>query len=198
MRSRTAGVLACAGLFAGEVGGALMHFPPFLPQHAVHTVAGIAAVILLALVTVRALLVWAGANRDRVALIVALLAVGGFAVIVNVLAPTIGWWSGLAFKAPLFPLAVLTGLRAMFVVGVVLALYRWVARYRRWFALLVYVAILVALVPGTIEADQTLLDAGVLEFAQGYRIWHDVLLGEWFFIFPLAVYECLRVRTSVA
>jgi len=197
MTSRTAGALACAGLFAGEIGGALMHFPPFLPQKALRTLAGSTAVVALAAITVCGLLFWAkgGAGGDRSALVAAILFAGGAAIVLNVLAPAWGWWAGPVFEGPLFPLAILTGLRAMFIVGVVLVFYRWVAARRRWLAVVIYVAILVALVPGTVKADSEFLRSGVLVFARGYRIWHDVIVGECFFASALILYEFMRVRS---
>lgn len=114
------------------------------------------------------------------------------AVILNVLAPTVGWWGGRVFEGPLFPLALLTGLRAIFLFALLLLLYRWLAARRRWLALLIYILILVALVPATIIGDPILLRSGVLTFGAGYTIWHDVFLGEVSFALPLTFYELFR------
>lgn len=200
MTSRTAGVLASVGLLAGEIGGALMHFPPFLPQKALRTLAGSIVVVALAVITACSLLFWAKADTggERLAFVLAILFVGGSAVILNVLAPAGGWWAGPVFEGPRFPLATLTGLRAMFIVSIVLIVYRWVAARRHWLAVAIYVAILIALIPGIVRADAAFLSSGVLVFARGYRIWHDVILGEFFFASAVVLYELARERSHVA
>ncbi len=40
--------------------------------------------------------------------------------------------------------------------------------------------------------DERFLASGVLRYGNGYEIWHDVLLGEIFFVLALVVYEAYR------
>ena len=193
-RAWRAGVLAAAGLFIGEVGGALMHFPPFLPQRVLQNPIAAGALVLLVVGTVTSLWVWARTSRDsgRLTLAATITCTGGIAVIANVVAPAVGWWGGQALEGPLLPLAVLTGLRAMFLLSLVLLLYRWLAVRRQWLALLVYFLILLALIPATILADPVFLRSGVLTFGAGYTVWRDVAAGETGFALPLILYEFFR------
>jgi len=184
----------------GEIGGASMHFPPFLPQQLLQSLVAVAAVFLLALGTITSLVIWARlhGDLDRFAFVAAVTSVGGLAVMVNVLFPVLGWWGGPVFAGPLLPLALLTGVRAMFQLSLVLLLYRWLASRRQWLALLIYSLILLALIPGTIRGDQHFLHSGVLTFGNGYTIWYDVLLGEVFFLLPVILYESCRCWLSNA
>ena len=121
------------------------------------------------------------------------MSVGVLAFIANALAPSVGWWGGRIFEAPLFPLAVLTALRAMAMVlaALLLTLYRWLARLRKWLALLVYSLILLALIPATVYGDAILLRTGALTFSGGYTVAHDVVLGEVIFLLLPVIYELL-------
>jgi hypothetical protein len=120
-----------------------------------------------------------------------MMTVGPLAFIVNVLAPSVGWWGGRIFEAPLFSLALLTALRAIVLAALLLPLYRWLARRRKWLALLVYSLILLALIPATVYGDAIFLRTGALTFGGGYTISHDVVLGEVFLLLPPVIYELL-------
>lgn len=129
---------------------------------------------------------------ERKAFVAAIASVGALTVVANVLAPALGWWGGPVFAAPLLPLALLTGLRAMFLLALLLLLYRWLAARRLWLARLIYLLILLALIPATLIGDKMILRSGVLTFGNGYKIWHDVLVGEVAFTLPLILYELFR------
>jgi hypothetical protein len=116
---------------------------------------------------------------------------GALAFIANVLAPRVGWWGGRIFEAPLFPLAVLTALRAIVLAALLLTLYRWLARRRKWLALLVYSLILLALIPATVYGDAILLRTGALTFSGGYTVSRDVVVGEVIFLLLPVIYELL-------
>lgn len=94
-----------------------------LPQRPVQNPVGIAFVVLLALGTVTSWVLWSRetGHPDRRAFVAVIISIGALGVIINILAPTLGWWGGPVFEAPLFPLAVLTALRAMFL----LAYWSW-------------------------------------------------------------------------
>lgn len=119
------------------------------------------------------------------------MSVGALAFIANVLAPSVGWWGGRIFEAPLFPLALLTAQRAIVLAALLLTLYRCLARRRKWLALLVYSLILLALIPATVYADSIFLRTGALTFRAGYTISHDVVLGEVTLTLPPVIYELL-------
>jgi hypothetical protein len=187
-------VIAVVGLLAGEIGGALIHFPPFYPQRFLHHWFASVAVMLFAIGTFVSLLLWAQLSHDfeRLAFALAIISVCVLVVVVNVVAPAVGWWKGPVFQAPLLPLAFLTGVRAAFQLALVLLLYRWVARYLPRIALVIYTLILLALIPGTFYADERLLRSGVLFFVQGYTVGYDVVMGEVIFALPVVIYEILR------
>ena len=171
----------------------MMHFPPFMPQRLLQNPVADMLVVALAMTTMVSLALWARqpGHRERQAFVAAITTVGLLAVVLNVVAPTVGWWGGRVF-GPLFPLALLTGLRAIFLFALLLLLYRWLAAHRRWLALLIYFLILVALIPALIIGDPILLRSGALTFGAGYTIWHDVVLGEVAFALPLIFYEFFR------
>jgi hypothetical protein len=194
MRYRLAGVAAVIGLLVGYTGGAMMHFPPFPIQRLLQSPVADAAVVVLALGTVVSLALWARqpGRSERRAFVAAITSVGALGVILNVLAPALGWWGGRIFEAPLLPLALLTGLRAVLLLGLLLLLYRWLTARRRWLAVLVYSLILLALIPATIFGDPIFLRSGALTFGAGYTIWHDLVLGEVLFALPPVFWEVLR------
>ncbi len=189
------GALAAAGLLAGTVGGIVMVLsPPLVQQLLSNPVAG-TAVVAGALGTAVALLLWSRETRnpDTQAFIAAITVAGGMVVILNVLAPALGWWAGPVFAGPLLPLAMLTGLKVMAIYfALLLLLYRWLAARRQWLALLTYLLILIALIPVTVKADELVLRSGLLTFGNGYTVWHDVLVGEVFFVLPPLFYEFFR------
>lgn len=84
----------------------------------------------------------------------------------------------------------------MFVLGLMLLLYRWLAQHRRWLAWMVYGVVLLSLIPATVRGDRMLIASSALWFAAGYNIWHDVILGEAFFVLPVVVYEFMHRQPS--
>ena len=185
MLYRLAGLTALVGLLIGYSAGAMMHVSPYpvqrlLSQSPLVTV----IVVVLALVGLAGLGVWRKQPGcgDRNAFVAGIMSVGVLAFIANALAPSVGWWGGRIFEAPLFPLAVLTALRAIVLAALLLTLYRWLARRRKWLAFLVYSLILLALIPATVYGDAILLRTGALTFRGGYTVSHDVVLGEGIFI----------------
>ncbi len=196
---RLAGWTALTALLTGYAGGALMHVSPYPIQRLLQSRVADAGVMTLALVTAVSLTWWSRRRDrpDRRTFVAAIGSAGVLAVIINLIAPAAGWWGGRVFDAPRLPLALLTGLRVISILGLLLLLYRWLAARRQWLALLAYGVILVALVPATIAGDPILLRSGALTFGGGYTIWHDLLLGELFFVLPPALYTLLRrVRQS--
>jgi len=191
---RLAGFTALVGLLIGYSAGAMMHVSPYpvqrlLSQSPLATV----VVVVLALVSLAGLGVWGKqpGRADRNAFVAGIMTVGALAFIANVLAPSVGWWGGRIFEAPLFPLALLTALRAIVLAALLLTLYRWLARRRKWLALLVYSLILIALIPATVYGDAIFLRTGALTFNGGYTIFHDVVLGEVVLLLPPVIYELL-------
>jgi hypothetical protein len=158
-------------------------------------------VVLVALATSAALLLWAWqpGHRDRVAYVLAIMGAALLVVSANVVAPTIGWWGGTYLqKAPLLVLAVLTGVGVMGGFALLLAGYRWLANRSPKLALLVSGLILLVLFPpAVILGDQFALRSGMLAFGGGYTIWHDLLVGEGFFLALILLYEILRRRLGV-
>jgi hypothetical protein len=200
MLYRLAGFTALVGLLIGYSAGAMMHVSPYPVQRLLlQSPIAIAVVVVLALVSVAGVVVWSRQPgcADRNAFVAAITCVGALAFILNVFAPTVGWWGGRIFEAPLFPLALLTALRAIVIAALLLILYRWLARHRKWLALLVYSLILLALIPATVYGDAIFLRTGALTFSGGYTISHDVVLGEVFFALPLVVYELFPPAPSV-
>src|SRR5262245_3530309 len=124
---------ALVGLALGWAGGALMHFPPYPIQQLVRSPLAVAAVDVLALGTAACLVAWARepGDLDRRAHIAASACLGGLAVVLNLIGPARGWWGGRVFDGPLWPLALLTGLRATVIVGLLLLGYRWLDARRR-------------------------------------------------------------------
>ena len=194
MLYRLAGLTALVGLLIGYSAGAMMHVSPYpvqrlLSQSPLVTV----IVVVLALVGLAGLGVWRKQPGcgDRNAFVAGIMSVGVLAFIANALAPSVGWWGGRIFEAPLFPLAALTALRAIVLAALLLALYRWLARRQRWLALLAYSLISLALIPATIYGDAIFLRTGALTFSGGYTISLDAALGEVLLVFPPVIYEFL-------
>jgi hypothetical protein len=125
-------------------------------------------------------------------MVAALITLGVLAVTLNVLAPRLGWWGGRYFEAPLVPLALITALMAMAILGSLLSAYRWLASRRPRLVVPMYLVLLVALVPLTILGDSMVLRTGTLTFGGGYTLAHDVLLGEVVFALPVIMYELFR------
>jgi len=158
-------------------------------------------VVLLALATCAALLLWAWqpGHRDRRAYVLAIIGAALLVVSANVAAPAIGWWGGTYLeKAPLLILALLTGMGVMGGFALLLMGYLWLAHRSPKLALLVSGLILLVLFPpAVILGDQFALRSGVLAFGGGYTIWHDLLVGEGFFLALILLYEILRRHLGV-
>src|SRR5260370_2164212 len=170
MLYRLAGFTALVGLLIGYSAGAMMHVSPYPVQRLLlQSPIAIAVVVVLALVSVAGVGVWSRQPgcADRIAFVAAITCVGALAFILNVLAPTIGWWSGRIFEAPLFPLALLTALRAIVIAALLLILYRWLAGRRKWLAVLVYSLLLLALIPAPVYGHPLFLPTGALTFSRG-------------------------------
>ena len=194
MLYRLAGFTALVGLLIGYSAGAMMHVSPYPVQRLLtRSPLATVVVVVLALVSLAALGLWGKqpARADRNALVAGIMSVGALAFVANVLAPSVGWWGGRIFEAPLFPLALLTAQRAIVLAALLLTLYRWLARRRKWLALLVYSLILLALIPATVYGDSIFLRTGALTFSGGYTISHDVVLGEVTLTLPPVIYELL-------
>jgi hypothetical protein len=153
------------------------------------------------LATTTALGVWAWQpeHRDRKASVSAIMGAGLLVVLANVVAPAMGWWGDTYFqKGPLLILAVLTGVGAMGGFALVALGYRWLAARKPKLALLVLGLFMLVLFPAAVGiGDQSALRAGVLTFGGGYTVWHDVMVGEVFFLAPILLYEGLRRRLGV-
>ena len=149
-------------------------------------------VVVVALASITALVLWARqpGHRDRAAFVAAITAVGVLGFIANVFAPTIGWWSGTYFKAPLFILALMTAVGAMGLLALLLRGYLWLAKRSPKLALLVYGLVMLVLLPtATMSGDQIGTNMGVVTFGRGYMVWHDILVGEAFFWSPFILYK---------
>jgi len=157
-------------------------------------------VILVALATTTAFVLWAWQpdHRNRKVFMAAITGAGVLVFLANVFAPAIGWWGGTFFRAPLLVLALLTGIGAMGGFAILLLGYRWLAARKPKLALLVYGLIMLVLLPAaTVIGDQFATRSGVVTFGGGYTVWHDVLVGEVFFLAPILLYEALRRRLGV-
>jgi hypothetical protein len=193
------GAIATFGLVVGYVTdtleGAIPSFHQVLQLPAVGVM-----VTLITLVTTAALVLWAqqGGSGDRKAFVAAILVAGGVAILFHALAQGLGWWSGLFFQAPLFVLALLTGLQAIALFALFLLAYRWLAV--RWprLALLVYGLLVLLVIAGTLVGDQSLLRSGMYVFQGGYTIATDVVYGVVIFCLPLVLYHIIRQRQRVA
>lgn len=191
------GVMATLGLLIGFFGGAMMWVPPFLPQRWLKSWVADVLVVALTLATVISLVLWAQqpGNHDRRAFVAAIASVGGLVVILSLVATTIGWWGGLVYKAPALPLALLTGLRVMFLLSLLLLMYRWIAARRRWLARLTYLLIALSMILMTVRTDERIVRSGALTFGNGYTPWSDMLLAVLFFVLPPILYELFKRHT---
>ena len=174
-----------------------MWVPPFLPQRWLQSWVANMLVMALTLVTIIGLVLWAQqpGNHDRHAFVTAIASVGGLAVILSLVATTIGWWGGWVYKAPALPLALLTGLRVMFLISLLLLMYRWIAARRLSLARLIYLSIALALIPVMVRTDEQIVRSGVLTFGNGYTAWSDMLFAVLFFAVPLVMYELFKRYT---
>lgn len=201
-RQRWLGATAASGLLLGLGLAALGNRLPILHRALQQPLAD-ALVALLALGTVASLVLWGRslAAADRNVLVTAILVPAGLVTLANVLAPALGWWGGAYFAVPLharLALAVVTGLSVAGGFALLLLLYRWVAARQRWLALLVWLLLLLASIPGILRADQIALRDGLIAFGNGYTLWADVAVGEVFLGLPLLLYEVLRHRGPVS
>ena len=198
--AKLAGIGAILGCIVGLVAGGMAASPPLL-QNLLNDPLADAGVVILALGTVACLFLWArhSADPDGPAYATAITLTGVITVLANVIAPALGWWRGPYFETRILPLALLTGLKAMSI-GLFLAGYRWLAARRPRLALVLYGALVLLLIPGIISGDRAVIDSGLFTFANGYQIWHDVILGVVLFILPLIVYATLsqaRRKSSI-
>jgi hypothetical protein len=104
----------------------------------------------------------------------------------------------LFIQAPLFVLALLTGLQALALFALFLLAYRWLAV--RWprLALLAYGLLVLLVIAGTLVGDQSFLRSGMYVFQGGYTIETDVVYGVVIFCLPLVLYHIIRQRQRVA
>jgi hypothetical protein len=197
-KARLLGALATCGLVVGYVADTLEGAIPSFHQVLQLPAAGV-MVILITLVTIAALLLWArqGGSGDRKAFAVAILVAAGVAMLFHALAQALGWWGGLFFQAPLFVLALLTGLQALALFALFLFAYRWLAA--RWLrlALLAYGVLVLLVIAGTLVGDQSFLRSGMYVFQGGYSIQTDVVYGGLIFCLPLLLYHLIRQRQHV-
>ena len=152
-------------------------------------------VVVVGLATIAALVLWARqpGHRDRVAFVATITALGMLVFIANLFAPSIGWWGGTYFQAPLFILAWITAVGAMGLLALLLRGYLWLAKRSPKLALLMYALIMLILLPAsTILGDLLGARSGLITFGEGYTVWYDVLVGEAFFWSPLIFYIVFR------
>ena len=191
LRGRLAGIGVILGCAAGILMGTLGSPPPKLQNWLENPVLDV-GIVVLALGTAACLFVWArqSDNPDRMALATALTIDGVLTVLINVLAPALGWWRGPYFETRIVPLALLH-FTAPLPFGIILLGYRWLAARRPRLALAFYGVLVVLLVPGIVRLDNAVLEAGWFNWGNGYQVWHDALLGVVLFVVPLVVYEVL-------
>jgi len=198
-KARLLGAIAILGLVVGYLGDALEGAIPSFHQ-VLQQPATIILVPIITLVTMSTLVLWAVQRRsvDRKAFIAAILISGVLTILFHVLAQALGWWGGLFFQAPLFVLALLTGLQAIALFAFFLLTYRWLAV--RWprLALLAYGLLLLLVIAGTIIGDQSFLSSGMYVFQGGYSIGTDVVYGVVIFCLPLLLYHIIRRSQRVA
>lgn len=176
--------------------GAVSSFRHFLQSPVADVV-----VVVVALATIAALVLWARqpGHRDRVAFVATITALGVLVFLANVFAPSLSWWGGTYFQAPLFILALITAVQAMGLLALELRGYLWLAKRSPKLALLVYALILLILLPAsTILGDLLGARSGLITFGEGYMVWHDVLVGEAFFWSPLLLYTAFRRLLGVS
>jgi hypothetical protein len=189
--------MAALGFLLATIAGIIVWEVPSFHQVLQNPIPNL-IVVLVALATSAALLLWARqpGHRDREAYVSAITGAGILVVIANVFAPAIGWWGGVRrtyFQAPLLILALLTGVGAMGWFALLLMGYRWLANRSPKLTLLVSGLIMLVLLPAaTVIGDQFGTRSGVVTFGGGYTVWHDVLVGEGFFLAPILLYEVLR------
>jgi len=198
-KARLLGAIATFGLAVGYLADALEGTIPSFHQ-GLQQPASIVLVSIITLVTSAALLLWAqqAGSADRKAFVAAILVAGGVTMLFHALAQAVGWWSGVFFQAPLFVLALLTGLQAIALFALFLLAYRWLAV--RWprLALLAYGLLVLLVITGTIVGDQFLLASGIYVFQGGYTIGTDVVYGVVIFCLPLLLYHLIRQHPWVA
>jgi hypothetical protein len=198
-KARLLGVVATWGLVVGYVADTLEGAIPSFHQVLQLPVVGV-IVTLITLVTTATLVLWAqqGRSGDCKAFVAAILVAAGGAMLFHALAQALGWWSDLFFQAPLFVLALLTGLQALAFFALFLLAYRWLAV--RWprLALSAYSLLVLLVMAGTLVGDQAFLRSGMYVFQGGYTIETDVIYGVVIFCLPLLLYHLIRQRWRVA
>ena len=152
---------------------------------------GGSAAVALALAALGAPLWWAR-RRDHAVRRSVLLAATASAftlVGINIVARGMGWWVGPMFASrPFTVLMILTLLGG--VPGWVLWLvgYRWLARRTRW-PLIAYGALVLLFIPVVVMADRWQMSRNHFQMANGYQIWHDVLIGHVVMWSPVLFYQ---------
>lgn len=159
----------------------------------------ILAALALALAANGALVAWHRRRREPTswALTVATVATAPLWCAFQALAPTVGWWSGTAFRSSRWSQAIIYGISLEGTVLAYLALYRWAGSKHRLAAVGCYALLLVLSVLGTIYGDRFMLARGTFIFGGGYTIVSDVIYCLCLYLLPLALYEWLR-RTPPA
>lgn len=151
------------------------------------------AAVVLALAALGATLWWTR-RGDRVVRQVILLAATASAVAlvgINIVARMAGWWVGPAFAPrPFAVLMLLTLLGGVPGWVLWLAGYRWLARRIRW-PLLAYGALVLLFIPVVVIVDRWQMGRNQFQMANGYQIWHDVVLGQLVMWSPVLFYELL-------
>ena len=79
-----------------------MHVPPFPVQRLLRNPLADVIVAMIAFGTTVSLTLWArqSGHPERRAFVTTIISVGGFAIVVNVVAPTQGWWGGQCRQRP--------------------------------------------------------------------------------------------------
>lgn len=184
-----AGIGVILGSASTIVIGSLGAPPPKL-QNWLQDPAVDAVIAMLALGTAASLITWArqSDNPDDMALALALIIDGVLIVIMNIIAPVMGWWHGPYFETRLIPLALLH-FSAPMPFGLLLLGYRWLAARQRWLAAALYALLALLMIPGIMRLDNQVLENGWFDWGNGYQLWHDVLLGVILFVIPPILYE---------
>jgi hypothetical protein len=190
-QGRFAGIGAILGCAATILIGALGAPPPTLQNWLMNPWLDV-GIGGLAIGTAACLIVWArqSDHPDYMVLAIALITTGLLTVLINIIAPVVGWWHGPYFETRIVPLAVLH-FTAPLPFGFILLGYRWLVARRPWLALGLYGALALLMIPGVVSADTRVLNEGWFAFGNGYQLWHDVLLGVVLFVAPLILYEVL-------